>query len=343
MGVRRANIVVLCACLFVSVALPAQKNTQTGLEDYTRKLRLAPGLVINVLIYGGHRISGELIGDYEDTISITDVSPTGLGFNWSMTYPANASGHRAVPGQEMKQSHKASLYYGSDGVPSGYTDWIRLSDSVYTELKAGKKTSLDFDGNENPASIQKIAEEDLVALVNERKVKLHTLKAKGENGWYLWVLDNPDFPIIMKGDSSWHWIVPSFNYAEASGKNLVTQLQQKGEATTHAIFFAFNSAELKNESKPILNTVAQYLKINPAIKIEVQGHTDNVGGAEFNLKLSQNRAESVKSYLVKEAGISAGRLTTKGLGLTLPVSDNSTPQGRALNRRVVFREVRPAK
>jgi OmpA-OmpF porin, OOP family len=64
-------------------------------------------------------------------------------------------------------------------------------------------------------------------------------------------------------------------------------------------------------------------------EFEVQGHTDNVGGAQFDLGLSPNRAESVKTYLVKEDGISAGRLTTKGLGLTLPVADNSTPQGRA--------------
>jgi OmpA-OmpF porin, OOP family len=133
--------------------------------------------------------------------------------------------------------------------------------------------------------------------------------------------------------------VGSFSYPEADKKNLLSELRQKGEATTHAIFFAFNAAELKSESKLVLHAVAEYLQENPAVRMTIEGHTDSIGGTQFNLELSRNRAESVKKYLVQQTGVSADRLTASGLGFAKPVADNATPEGRALNRRVVFREV----
>ena len=76
-------------------------------------------------------------------------------------------------------------------------------------------------------------------------------------------------------------------------------------------------------------------KKNPDIKIEVQGHTDNVGSAEVNQALSERRAKSAASYL-ESKGIAPGRIATSGKGLTQPIADNSTAEGRALNRRVVL-------
>jgi len=69
------------------------------------------------------------------------------------------------------------------------------------------------------------------------------------------------------------------------------------------------------------------------LKIAVEGHTDSVGGDEYNLKLSQNRANSVRSYLVSQS-IDPSAVTAKGFGKTLPVADNSTAAGRQMNRRV---------
>ena len=71
-----------------------------------------------------------------------------------------------------------------------------------------------------------------------------------------------------------------------------------------------------------------------ALKLEIQGHTDNVGGAAANLKLSQDRAAAVKAYLVQTHGVAADRLTTAGLGDTKPIADNGSEDGRAKNRRV---------
>jgi outer membrane protein OmpA-like peptidoglycan-associated protein len=88
-------------------------------------------------------------------------------------------------------------------------------------------------------------------------------------------------------------------------------------------------------AKKILDQVAASLAGYPAAEVAIHGHTDNVGGAKYNQKLSKGRAESVKAYLVSK-GIDASRITTKGFGFTKPVADNSTPEGRAKNRRIEF-------
>ncbi len=101
------------------------------------------------------------------------------------------------------------------------------------------------------------------------------------------------------------------------------------------IKFATNSAEITPASAHILEEMITFLKAEPRIRIEIQGHTDNVGGLEDNMALSNDRAFTVRDYL-QQHGIAGSRLTSKGLGPTRPVADNSTPEGRALNRRTEF-------
>ncbi|MEQ8908504.1 MAG: OmpA family protein [Vicingaceae bacterium] len=102
------------------------------------------------------------------------------------------------------------------------------------------------------------------------------------------------------------------------------------------IFFETAKYELKKESKIELNKLVQFLEKNPSIKIEVSGHTDNVGSQESNLVLSKNRANAVVEYLVKNE-IEASRIESKGYGSSLPIDDNSTAEGRAKNRRTEFK------
>jgi outer membrane protein OmpA-like peptidoglycan-associated protein len=101
------------------------------------------------------------------------------------------------------------------------------------------------------------------------------------------------------------------------------------------IFYNTNSAELKNESKIIIESFAAYLKQNPKVKIEIQGHTDNVGNPKDNDALSNNRAYSVKA-LLEEFKVDGKRITAKGFGSSKPVADNKTEEGRAMNRRTEF-------
>ncbi len=109
----------------------------------------------------------------------------------------------------------------------------------------------------------------------------------------------------------------------------------KGNITLEGVNFAFNKADLTDESRPVLDAVADGLKKHPRVKVEIQGHTDSVGKPAYNLKLSQRRAESVRAYLVSD-GVSTDQLEAKGYGLTQPVADNKTDEGRAKNRRVVM-------
>jgi outer membrane protein OmpA-like peptidoglycan-associated protein len=84
-----------------------------------------------------------------------------------------------------------------------------------------------------------------------------------------------------------------------------------------------------------INEIYKFLKDDPSLKFEIDGHTDNSGDAQHNLQLSQQRADAVKVRLVS-LGIDAARLTTKGFGNSMPIADNSSPEGKANNRRVEF-------
>jgi outer membrane protein OmpA-like peptidoglycan-associated protein len=102
--------------------------------------------------------------------------------------------------------------------------------------------------------------------------------------------------------------------------------------TLNNIFFDTNSYELKDESIAELGKMIEFLNKNPKIKVEICGHTDNIGSDDDNMLLSKNRAKAVVDYLIAK-GINAERLTAKGFGETKPVADNNTSEGRALNRR----------
>jgi outer membrane protein OmpA-like peptidoglycan-associated protein len=104
---------------------------------------------------------------------------------------------------------------------------------------------------------------------------------------------------------------------------------------TQQIHFAFSKSEIRSISFPVLDAVVEALVQNPKIKIEVQGHTDNVGNKQFNKRLSQDRANSVRTYLIKK-GIAADRLVAVGYGMDKPAVPNDSDRNRALNRRVQF-------
>jgi len=101
------------------------------------------------------------------------------------------------------------------------------------------------------------------------------------------------------------------------------------------IHFEYDKDKIRPESFPIVDAVADLLKQNPKINIEIQGHTDNKGNAAYNMKLSDRRAKSVMKA-ISQRGVAESRLTAKGYGMTRPIVPNDTEQNRALNRRVQF-------
>ncbi|MFT4919200.1 MAG: outer membrane protein OmpA-like peptidoglycan-associated protein/plastocyanin [Zhongshania aliphaticivorans] len=104
------------------------------------------------------------------------------------------------------------------------------------------------------------------------------------------------------------------------------------------VHFDNDSAKLRPESKIFLDQVARELKENPTIKVAIEGHTDNNASYDYNMNLSQNRANATRFYLVS-IGVNPDQLVPKGYGFTQPIADNGTADGRALNRRVELKLV----
>jgi outer membrane protein OmpA-like peptidoglycan-associated protein len=106
--------------------------------------------------------------------------------------------------------------------------------------------------------------------------------------------------------------------------------------TLKNVFFETGFSSLKKESFSALNDLVDALKSKPSLNIEIAGHTDNVGNHEANQKLSADRANVVRDYLIKH-GIEPNRVIAKGYGETQPVADNDSPEGRQQNRRTEVR------
>lgn len=104
------------------------------------------------------------------------------------------------------------------------------------------------------------------------------------------------------------------------------------------IFFETDQYALKEKSRAELQKLVDFLQYNKGVKIEISGHTDNTGTESYNLELSQNRAGAVYDFLV-ENGINSDRLRYKGYGFSKPLADNSTEEGRALNRRTEIKVI----
>lgn len=144
---------------------------------------------------------------------------------------------------------------------------------------------------------------------------------------------NIDFAGI--GDEKNPVVFKNVRLASGGNMNMIGKKFTDSKIITHGINFDYNKAVLRPESMGTLNMIVQVLKDNPEIKFEVGGHTDSDGADDYNLKLSQQRADAVKDQLIK-MGIEAARLSAKGYGETKPISDNTTLEGKANNRRVEF-------
>ncbi|MCD4665053.1 MAG: OmpA family protein [Bacteroidales bacterium] len=131
--------------------------------------------------------------------------------------------------------------------------------------------------------------------------------------------------------------IPENAAARKINKDILLKKVEVGtKMVLNNIFFDFNKSTLRDESKSELDRLYKLLDEIPTLKIEVSGHTDNIGSASYNQNLSENRAKAVVNYLTKK-GIDASRLIFKGYGFTQPVATNDTEEGRQLNRRTEFK------
>jgi OmpA-OmpF porin, OOP family len=223
-----------------------------------------------------------------------------------------------------------------------YVQWINAGDEVIGELSMtdNSSTKLTIMGNE-------VASKALPAAVAAGKHTMRIMATKSTIKCYIdnervanvpavegfqpvgfrvhmdpWT-EEKDNPMLMRG----------FRFAEG-GKSMKQQLDETGRIITHGILFDSGSDKIKAESYKTLADIGQLLAENSGLRLSIEGHTDSDGADDYNLKLSQNRANSVRLYLIQTYKIDGGRLEAKGWGETKPIDANNTPEGKANNRRV---------
>lgn len=172
----------------------------------------------------------------------------------------------------------------------------------------------------------------MVSLVNSDSV----------NGEYLMVLtQGAEYALYVSKPG---YLFKSFNFNYSEVKNfepIIINIElEKAAAGSMAvlnnIFFDVDKYDLKPKSLPELQKVIRFLGENPKIRVEVSGHTDNSGSADYNKQLSQKRALAVSTYLT-QMGIDKNRIITHGYGPDKPVASNDSEDGRRQNRRIEFR------
>ncbi|MEM1117142.1 MAG: OmpA family protein [Bacteroidota bacterium] len=128
-------------------------------------------------------------------------------------------------------------------------------------------------------------------------------------------------------------LVDNIRVAAGGRQILYEALLADGRVATHGVLFDTGSARIRPESTPTLQDLARTLQQHGDLRLRIEGHTDNTGSADTNQRLSQERAEAVRTWLIGE-GIDGSRLEAAGLGQTQPATGNDTPEGRQQNRRV---------
>lgn len=264
-----------------------------------------------------------------------------------------SSGQRILCIADLLKARQYDTGWGPDTPEtiSGAT-MFSMSQHVFQDWKAARPAGFEYlwarhlrDGRYRPDPDQKgqlsrVEAQDVPypTIVNGESKNLAAIHVKGKLAGQdaeAFVLDDPANPITL----SWKQPFERFyiNYLKITfpvEKGIQKEIAKSGCAAVYGIYFDFNSAIVRPESGPSLKEVAEAIKNNPDWKLKIEGHTDNVGGDAYNLNLSNQRAAAVRQALVAHYQIDPGRVTSQGFGASRPKAPNTTPEGRALNRRV---------
>lgn len=326
---------------------------QASFSDYVRSaasasIPLEPGLALTDI--WAPRANQP---DIEVLTTVNGIADNSIAVTGKPLVGSQISSGRNICTVDLLNAREYEAQFGS-GTPNtipGAT-MFTLSRAVFSDLKAGRPAALTFYEAFNNSggsyelrglskgALSRVEKTDVPysIIVNGERRDLPTVHAEGTLGsqtFELWVLDEIANPMVLNlkvHNSPFHITYVKITFPEK--KEVEQQLARTGRADIYGIYFDFNKAIPRPESAPVLKEIAQALKDNPNWKLEIGGHTDNVGGNAYNLNLSDERAQGVMQSLVAQYGIAADRLSAKGFGQTQPKATNDTAEGRALNRRV---------
>jgi outer membrane protein OmpA-like peptidoglycan-associated protein/tetratricopeptide (TPR) repeat protein len=176
-------------------------------------------------------------------------------------------------------------------------------------------------------------------LTEERSARVLTDSLTGE--YMITLTEGSEYALYISRDG---YLFDSRNFSVEDNEELNVVLEdillnriEKGKSVNlNNLFFDFDAYTLREKSKIELKKIVAFLERYPDLRIEVEGHTDNVGDAAYNQNLSFNRAKAIFNFLVG-AGISADRVEAKGYGMTKPIASNTSETGRQQNRRIAFK------
>src|SRR5690606_32553188 len=252
-------------------------------------------------------------------------------------YPINSPGNE----QAIIVNASGDFAYITSDRPGGYGDMDIYSFDLYTQARPNPVTYLKGIVQDKETG-QKL--EAIFELINLSTTKTAITYASDKvNGSFLVALPtNQDYALNVSKSG---YLFYSENFTLSGTNNISEPFEKIIELSPiHAnksvvlknIFFETNEFTLLEPSKAELNKLVEFLTQNNSLKIEIGGHTDNVGSDDLNKKLSENRAKAVYEYLIN-AGIDKARLSYKGYGSTKPIAPNNTDVGRAENRRTEFK------
>ena len=311
------------------------------------------------------RAIAEPVGDYESLLTVVSVDRLAYRLTLSSEVP-NGPGRSPseirVARTVLFDDHRAARvvrnrYNVNDAATFAGTS-PSLSAAVLGELRSRGQAGLTLIDSREVAGVPSerrfagtmtrvtSAPATLRMLVNGRPTELAVIHAKGTlvdaRGSFeleFDALDDADNPLLLtsKGPGFSTRIV-RIQYPEPKGPGSIeARLVERLPADIYGIFFAFASATLRPESEPVLGEIASVMTAHPDWTLQVDGHTDAIGGDAANLDLSKRRSAAVKAALVERYGIAAARLATDGHGARSPKDRNDTAEGRARNRRVELR------
>jgi outer membrane protein OmpA-like peptidoglycan-associated protein len=248
------------------------------------------------------------------TLEIDVISPQGLGGYDHVAFEGGAVWDRDVKSAEINWTAEQSLIIG--GGQNAGSSTVKFPDALAAQ------------NHKDVAHIRVLVDGPYFKLYNNER-RLYNIPELGFKR-------DSVIRFLVKGaeEANQATYVTMIRVAESEVDVLYDALTAKGRWSTQGILFETGKADLKPESRPVLKEIASTMQKYPDLKILIEGHTDNVGSAASNMTLSDNRAASVKAALVADFGVAEDRMTTKGFGDTKPAVPNTTPAGKAQNRRV---------
>lgn len=312
-------------------------------------------------------------GDYETIVKFNEVSAAAVGYTVSGNVDDRRYNvRRKMTRDDFAHAHSWRPRY-NEGDPEMFagTTGATLSLDVLTELKTkgrvtfkarvaedpvesllgglfggagGEVRKAMGDAGEaamEPATLTRVEQGPvpIPMLVNDARVDLPAVHARGTLGnepFEIYLLDNAAIPVLLRwnvGETSKRMVKISYPVERATDP-IEEKLNTVGRAEIYGIYFDFAKATIRPESEPVLKEIADVMAKNPAWKLSVEGHTDNIGTSSANLDLSTRRAAAVRQALVDRYKVAGARLTPAGYGASRPKETNDTLEGRARNRRV---------